>query len=95
MKLTDIVVRPVISEKSMQDAGKGKFTFVVAQFATKTMIKHAVSEMFTVNVTHVITRIQKGKTKRTGTRRMEKTLSSWKKAVVTLKSGEKISLFEL
>ncbi len=91
----NIIVRPVITEKSMMDAGKGKFTFVVATEANKHMIRQAIKDAFKVTVLGVSTRMTKGKTKRTGTRRMEVQGSSFKKAVVTLKQGEKIDLFEI
>lgn len=91
----DIIVRPVISEKSMQDANKSKFTFVVRKDANKKEIKAAVEKLFGVTVLTVATSMVKGKTKKVGPRRMEQVLASHKKAMVQLKSGEKIDAFEI
>jgi len=90
-----VLISPLITEKSMIDAGNGKFTFRVYRFANKTEIKKEVEKSFSVNVTHVSTSILKGKSSRVGTRRTEKEISDVKKAVVTLRKGEKIGLFEL
>lgn len=90
-----ILISPVITEKSMDNAGKGKFTFKVFDGADKLSIKKEVEKRFNVNVLAVTTIIVKGKVKRSGKRRMEKRTSNWKKAVVTLKTGQKIALFEL
>lgn len=91
----NIIVSPLITEKSMNDASNGKFTFRVFKGANKTEIKKTVEKNFKVNVTHVSTSILKGKKVRVGTRRNEKNISDWKKAVVTLQKGQKIGLFEL
>lgn len=91
---TDVLIKPIITEKSTHDAGKGKFTFLVANGADKNVIKQAVEKMFNVHVVDVATVIIKGRTKRTGQKRIEVTLPSFKKGIVTLKSGEKISLFD-
>lgn len=90
----DVMLSPIISEKSMLSAGKGRFTFAVAKDANKQAIKKAIEQAFKVNVTQVATTIVKGRTKRGGARREEKVLSSWKKAMVTLKSGQKIDIFD-
>ncbi len=91
----NVIISPLITEKSMIDAGVGKFTFRVQKYANKNEIKKEIEKNFSVNVVHISTNILKGKSMRTGTRRMEKTISDTKKAVVTLKKGEKIGLFEL
>ncbi len=90
-----VLISPLITEKSMIDAGNGKFTFRVYKTANKTEIKKEVEKNFSVNVTHISTSILKGKSTRVGMRRTEKELSDTKKAVVTLRKGEKIGLFEL
>lgn len=90
----NVIIRPIISEKSMLSAGKGRFTFAVAKDANKQTIKKAVENAFAVTVVAVATTIVKGRTKRGGERREEKVLSSWKKAIVTLKSGQKIDIFD-
>lgn len=91
----DVLIRPLLTEKSTKQAEKGKFTFQVGIHADKVSIKKAIEKAFPVHVTDVATIIVKGKTVRTGMRRTEKTLSPWKKAVVTLKKGEKIGLFNV
>ena len=90
-----ILLKPLITEKSMKHASKGKFTFQVAKSAGKTHIKKAIEQVFKVTVTDVATAYVKGKTARVGTRRNEIKLTSWKKAVATLKKGEKIDLFDV
>ncbi|MCL5435343.1 MAG: 50S ribosomal protein L23 [Patescibacteria group bacterium] len=90
----DIIISPIISEKSMLDAAKGKFTFRVTRRADKLVIKKAVEETFKVNVLSVATVTTKGRLSRTGTRRVEVTKQPKKKAIVTLKAGQKIALFD-
>ena len=90
-----VISSPLITEKSMIDAGNGKFTFRVLKSANKTEIKKEVEKRFSVNVTHVSTSILKGKSSRVGARRIEKAQSDSKKAVVTVKKGQKIGMFEL
>ena len=91
---SDIIIKPLVTEKTMGDVTKGKYSFVVAKFATKSAIKTAVKQMFSVTVTGVATNVVKGKSKRVGTRRIEVQNAEYKKATVTLKKGDKISLFE-
>lgn len=91
----NIIIAPLITEKSMADASSGKFTFRVAKSANKNEIKKAIEKNFSVQVTHISTNILKGKKIRVGTKRAEKSISDTKKAIVTLKKGEKIGLFEL
>lgn len=91
----DFIIAPIISEKSMADAAKSKFTFKVGRFADKNSIKKEIEKKFKVNVIGISTVITKGRTQRTGTRRVEVKKSSFKKAVVTLKTGQKIALFDI
>lgn len=91
----DIIISPLITEKSMAQAALGKYTFIVDIKANKDAIKNAIEKNFNVSVTGVSTITIKGRTARTGQRRIEKTLSPFKKAIVALKAGEKIGLFEL
>lgn len=90
-----VIIKPLITEKSLKNAKNGKFTFQVAKSAQKNAIKKAVQEAFTVNVVDVATAYVKGRTMRIGARRNEIKLTSWKKAVVKLKAGEKIDLFDI
>lgn len=91
----NVIISPIITEKTMMDASKGKFTFRVGRFATKEDIKKVVEKKFKVNVTNISTSVIKGKSIRSGMRRTEKKLTPVKKATVTLKKGEKIGMFEL
>lgn len=91
----DILIKPIISEKSTKNAGKNLYTFRVGLTANKFEIKNAVEKTFNVNVLDVKTIILKGKTKRAGKKRLEVKKSSWKKAVVTLKPEQKLDIFEV
>ena len=95
MDQTSILIKPVITEKSMDEAGRGRFTFVVAKDADKTQIRHAVEEHFKVNVISVQTITMKGRTRRVGKRRIETKMPALKKALVRLKEGQRIDLFDV
>lgn len=92
--MLDINLIPIISEKSMNEANKGKFTFRVDKKVDKEGIRKLVADKFKVDVVSVATSIVKGKSRRFGTRRTEVVLSSWKKATVKLKEGQKIAMFD-
>ena len=83
----DVIIKPVISEKSMDDAAKKKYTFKVAVDANKTEVKHAVEEIFDVEVKKVNIMNVVGKQKRMG-RFVGKTAAT-KKAIVTLTDASK------
>ena len=83
----DIILTPVITEKSTSEIAEGKYTFKVAKTATKTEIKDAVEKLFDVKVAKVNTINCNGRTKRVG-RFVGKT-ADWKKAIVTLKEDSK------
>jgi large subunit ribosomal protein L23 len=89
----DVVKRPIVTEKSerAREANR-QYAFEVHQDATKIQVKNAVEKLFTVHVTAVRTSVARGKNKRVG-RNMGRR-PNWKKAVVTLKEGETIALFE-
>ena len=89
-----IIIAPLITEKAMNEAGRGKFTFKVDKNADKLQIRKQIEEKFKVNVISVATSIVKGKTRRFGAKRTETALSSWKKAIVKLKEGQKIPMFD-
>lgn len=90
----DVVVRPIITEQSMEDLDIKKYVFEVDKNATKVEIKKAVEEIFGVTVLKVTTTTVHGKRKRTG-RYPEGTTKTWKKAVVKLSEGSKnIEIFE-
>ncbi len=88
----DVIIKPVISEKSYADAGRGKYTFVVAPGATKPDIRRAVESIWGVRVTSVNTTHRRGKTVRRHLRVGRR--SDTRRAVVTLAEGEKIEIFE-
>ena len=89
----DIILKPVITEKSMDGLQAGKYTFKVAKDATKPEIKKAVEKLFGVEVDKVTTMNVRGKMKRLG--RYQGMTASWKKAVVTLTEDSKaIEFFE-
>ena len=87
----DILLRPVVSEKSYGLLDEGKYTFIVAPDANKTQIKQAVEEVFRVKVTGVNTLNRQGKRRRTrfgwGKR------ADTKRAIVTLAEGDRIDIF--
>ena len=87
----DILLRPVVSEKSYGLLYEGKYTFVVAPDANKTQIKQAVEEVFRVKVTGVNTLNRQGKRRRTrfGWGKRVDT----KRAIVTLAEGDRIDIF--
>ncbi len=88
----DIIIRPVVTEKSMNLLADNKYTFVVDKRSNKTEIKNAIEDIFKVKVDKVSTMIIKGKPKRMG--KFEGRTSDRKKAIVSLKAGQKIKLFE-
>jgi large subunit ribosomal protein L23 len=88
----DILIRPIVTEKSTLLAEQNKYVFEVAKFATKIDIAKAVAEAFKVKVVAVNTVSVPGKLKRLG--KGQGYTSSWKKAIVTLKAGERIPIFE-
>ena len=84
----DIVIRPIITEQSMEDLDIKKYAFEVAKDANKIEIKNAIEEIFDVTVIKVTTTTVKGKKKRTGAYPQGCT-KTWKKAVVKLSSDSK------
>jgi large subunit ribosomal protein L23 len=87
-----VIVRPVVSEKSYALMAEGKYTFRIDDRAHKTQVRHAVEEIFDVHVRAVHTSRVRAKPKRRGL--SVGTSRSWKKAVVQLAPGERIELFE-
>jgi large subunit ribosomal protein L23 len=89
----DVVKRPLITEKSERGRETDQqYAFEVHRDATKIQVKNAVEKLFGVHVTGVRTAISRGKNKRVG--RSMGRRPNWKKAIVTLREGETISLFE-
>ena len=87
-----VIIRPVVTEKATRLADlENKYSFRVEPRANKHDIKRAVEDIFNVKVLAVNTMIVRGKFKRTRTRAAGRT-PNWKKAVVTLRSGDRIDL---
>ncbi len=92
MEARDILIRPLITERTTELMAEGKYVFVVAKAANKVEIAKAVAEVFKVKVDSVNTLNVIGKVKRMG-RNVGKR-SDYKKAVVKLAAGETIEFFE-
>ena len=92
MHLYEVLRRPIVTEKSTELQAQGKYAFEVAGGANKQQIKQAVEKAFKVKVTSVNVITVPGKRERVG--RQIVLTPSWKKAVVTLQSGDKIEIFE-
>jgi large subunit ribosomal protein L23 len=92
MHLYKVLNRPLVTEKNSALQAQGKYAFEVAQEANKAQIKQAVEKAFKVTVTGVNVMTVPGKRRRM--RGREVLSPSWKKALVTLKPGDKIELFE-
>jgi len=88
----DIIIKPIVSEKSYKLIEGNKYTFQVHPDAKKIEIRKAVEEIFNVSVTKVNTITVKGKPKRQGWFRGRR--PNWKKAIVTLREGDKIEFFQ-
>ena len=95
----EVILRPIISEKSIDESERGKYTFAVHDRANKIQIKAAIEELYKKeNVTVVSVNVQtsKAKEKRRGNRRGQTIghTTPWRKAIVTLAPGQKIEFFE-
>jgi large subunit ribosomal protein L23 len=96
LQSAEIILRPVISEKSMDETQRGKYTFRVHRDANKFQVKAAIEDLFKVDVVtiNVSTTQPKEKSRNRGRTRVEGWTSKWKRAVVTLAAGQKIEFFE-
>ena len=92
MHLYEVLRRPLVTEKATFLKEGDKYAFEVASSASKSQIKEAVERAFKVEVSKVNVMTMPGKTRRFGRRQV--TSSPWKKAVVTLTPGHKITFFE-
>ncbi len=89
----DIIIRPIVTERSLDDTAERKYTFVVNKKANKVEIADAVEDIFDVQVEKVTTMNMRGKTKRMG--RYTGKRPDWKKAIVKLTEDSKtIEFFE-
>lgn len=87
-----VIKKPLVTEKNSQMAADGTYVFEVTREATKVEIKKAIEKYFRVKVDLVRTSICRGRSKKTKVG--QSVVPYWKKAMVKLKPGEKISLFE-
>ena len=95
LHLFDVIVRPVITEKSNAASDLGnQYTFEVAEAANKIQIKEAVEIIFDIDVLKVNTMVMPKKRGKRG-RKFYTRKSSWKKAVVTVAAGQSIDLFNI
>jgi len=90
----DVIIRPVVSEKSYALLDQGVYTFLVAPGANKVEIRHAVETIFGVNVVKVNTVNRPGKRKRNRGRATFGKRADTKRALVTLATGQTIPIFE-
>jgi large subunit ribosomal protein L23 len=91
MEASQVIIRPVVSEKSYVLAEAGKYTFRVHEKAHKTQIRHAIEELFDVDVVDVRTAAVKSKPKRRGYTSGHS--RQWKKAIVQVQPGQTIPIF--
>jgi large subunit ribosomal protein L23 len=96
LQASQVILRPVISEKSMDATQAHKYTFAVHDDANKLQIKQAVEELFKVKVLGVNVSTTKAKEKSRNRRRgrVQGYTSPWRKAVVTVRATDKIEFFE-
>ena len=92
MHLYQVLLRPIVTEKSTQLQERDKYVFQIALRANKVMVREAVQKAYDVKVTSVNIIRTPGKVKRYGPRRVKR--PGTKKAIVTLKQGDRIQIFE-
>jgi large subunit ribosomal protein L23 len=91
--LHETIVRPIVTEKSsVAYQERGEYTFEVHPDANKTAVKQAIEQLFGVKVTGVWTSNQRGKVRRVG--KTSGRRANWKKAIVKLREGDTIEIFE-
>lgn len=95
METARVILKPLLTEKSLVDAAKGDYSFVVDKKATKGEIRKAVKEKFSVDVVSVRTRTIKGRTRRVFQRREKTVLGPRKTATVRVGKEQKIDIFEV
>jgi large subunit ribosomal protein L23 len=93
MHIYDVLVRPIMTEKSVIAGESGQYTFEVDSRANKMQVKDAVQTIFKVTVLDVNMVVMPAKLARRGKREILRK-GKWKKAVVSLKSGDRIQMFE-
>jgi large subunit ribosomal protein L23 len=91
MEPSQVIIRPVVSEKSFVLAEAGKYTFRVHERAHKTQIRQAIEQLFDVHVVEIRTASVKSKPKRRG--QTAGRTRHWKKAIIQVRPGETIPIF--
>lgn len=90
----NVILSSIVTEKTVEDMKKGKYAFRVAIDSDKTLIKKSVEKYFNVNVIKITTINVKKRTKQTMQKRTIK-IPAWKKAMVEVKAGQKIDVFNV
>jgi len=93
MRLTNILLKPIVTEKSFDLSNKGVYVFKVNLKATKDSVAEELKKLYGVDAVEVRTIVLPGKKKRMAQSRLQTKSSKWKKALVKLKEGQKIDLF--
>lgn len=94
MQPGSLIIKPLITEKSLNQTKNNWYSFKVDFDSAKEQIKKEIETSFKVNVLEIKTVVIKGKVKKIGRGRKEKSTQNWKKAFVKIKPDQKISLFE-
>jgi len=94
MDLKSVIIKPIMSEKSLIMANKGQYSFYIQPNATKNHVKQAMLDYFGTTPKSVTTITTKGGKKRVPGKRVYRSIPTLKKAIVTLKRGDSIPLFE-
>ncbi|MEA3357648.1 MAG: 50S ribosomal protein L23 [Patescibacteria group bacterium] len=94
MKIQSVIIQPVVSEKSFDGSENGVYTFRVAKNANKFQVKDEIERLFKVKVEKVRVLNQRGKRMTDWKTRKMSSRKDFKKAVVTLKSGDTIDIFK-
>lgn len=90
MRLNNTIIKPIVTEKTTRLNGENKYIFKVDIKATKYAIAKMLEDLYKVNIIGIKTIVMKGKLKRIGKTRNFTRFQNWKKAVVSLKEGQKI-----
>ena len=94
MNIISVIKRPIVTEKSLTATKDNTYTFEVAKEATKQQIKAAVKHVFDVDAISIRTSIKKPVAVSTGRKRLPGKTSTTKKAIVEIKQGQSIKVFE-
>lgn len=92
MNSNDVIIKPIISEKTTELMEENKYVFQIARSANKLMVKQALKELFGVTAEKVNVMNVRGKNRRLRFRMGKR--AAWKKAIVTLSAGDKIEIFD-